>query len=141
MGHDITVKNCPTPYSSECRDGECSHEIIDTSYISFNYRIFYYTYNWKVDDFHGYTGGYNSIKLKHVLDKMKKEGIKPEIKNGEDVWTPTVNVYCYILTKLYNLCIKYPSCRFYSDQVFSNPEEIPTHTTNFYFSQPVRGCI
>jgi len=45
-------------------------------------------------------------------------GAKPEISSDETEWTPSKNVFLLHLYKFKELFEGYPTCRFWSDQVY-----------------------
>jgi hypothetical protein len=111
MGYDIYIKQCS---SIHCKLPDCSHTIIDESYISYNFNKF--RNYWSVtENLHSHTGSFISSSLHSALEKLSKEGIHPHIKKSEDGWTPSKNVFAFHLLKLKTLAEKYPDYYFYID--------------------------
>lgn len=122
MGHDIDVKECPSPYNPEtCRDGLCNHKIVDSAYISFNFSHFG-EYYWSIHKLHGHTGRHGLKRLRAADKKLGDEKVKAEFKKDENGWTNTKNVFRVHVQRFIELCERHPKCRFYSDQVYDGPE-------------------
>jgi hypothetical protein len=110
MGYGIKIKNCPKTCESDCYD-----HVIDYTSISFNFSKF--REYWHVRQLHGHTGVHNLKILNKAEKRMVREGISECVLDGQDGWTSAINIFLYHTRRFIDICKKYPTFLFFSDQV------------------------
>lgn len=113
MGYDIYIKCCSIPFKDICKTQNCLHNIVDETYLSYNFNIF--RDYWHITQIHKHRGKTISKQIEIILKNLETEGITSQINKGEDGWTATKNVFAYHLTRIKNMAQKYPFHRFYID--------------------------
>jgi ferredoxin len=127
MGHDIYLKNCPSPLNDTCIScGRCNHECETNTGLSFNFSK--YSDYWSVAQAHGHKGSVIIIQLKNAIDRLTTEGIGCKILGDQDSWTSDINVFHFHMHRLLAIMQDNQDCIMLSDQVgsfVSDPNDAP----------------
>lgn len=73
-----------------------SEDGLFTGYLSYNFSKFS-DYWYIKKHLYGHKASTIIKYLNNAINKLKEEGISPVIKDGEDGWTPNINVFMYHL--------------------------------------------
>ena len=114
MGFDVQVRQCATPLREDCRAGECSHKVVDETYLSYNFSQ-YKDYWFIKKHLHQHRGKTLAKSAEYALERLKDEGIVPYVGRGEDMWTASKGVFAYHLERFKKMGEKYYNHRFYAD--------------------------
>jgi hypothetical protein len=143
MGHDLYLKNCPSPPKDACiNGGACDHECLTNTHISFNFTQ--YSAYWYIGHAHGHKGCVIAVQIQAAIDRLINEGVGYLILSGQDEWSPALNVFHYHLRRIMAIILEYPDCTMISNNMWvfiPDPNDVDDKDSIYPIDNPLSNIF